>query len=148
MIFKEFHQQYFSERFTENDLKKKKNQMIFYKPLPSHHFTLLHTSDKLSTQQINASKLIQTTKTETVMIYVAFPPFFQHTPTLYTVSVSIIILSIVCLFVCLSMQTSEEYRHRLLTSRISSGTFPIHDNDNIEQSHFVVVFFSKCKCIS
>lgn len=34
-----------------------------------------------------------------------------------------------------------------LTSGMSSGTFPIHDSDTIEQSHFVFVFFSKCKCI-
>lgn len=36
---------------------------------------------------------------------------------------------------------------RILTSGNSSGTFPIHDSDTIEQSHFVFVFFSKCKCI-
>lgn len=36
---------------------------------------------------------------------------------------------------------------RPLTSGISSGTFPIHDSDTIEQSHFVFEFFSKCKCI-
>lgn len=30
---------------------------------------------------------------------------------------------------------------------MSSGTFPIQDRDNIEQSHFVFVFRSKCKCM-
>jgi len=35
----------------------------------------------------------------------------------------------------------------VLTSGISSGTFPIHDNDSIVQSHFVLMFRSKCKCI-
>jgi len=34
-----------------------------------------------------------------------------------------------------------------LTSGISSGTFPIHDNESIVQSHFVLMFRSKCKCI-
>lgn len=33
------------------------------------------------------------------------------------------------------------------TSGTLSGTFPIHDSETIEQSHFAFVLFSKCKCI-
>lgn len=35
-----------------------------------------------------------------------------------------------------------------LTSGMSSGTFPIQDKERMGQSHFVLVFRSKCKCMA
>lgn len=34
-----------------------------------------------------------------------------------------------------------------ILSNENSLTFPIHESDNIVQSHFVFEFFSKCKCM-
>lgn len=47
----------------------------------------------------------------------------------------------------MAQKNGKKINH-IFTSGTLSGTFPIHDRETIEQSHFAFVFCSKCKCIA
>lgn len=47
----------------------------------------------------------------------------------------------------MAQKNGKKINH-IFTSGTLSGTFPIHDRETIEQSHFAFVLRSKCKCIA